>query len=113
MSDLTKQITESIALEGKTIERVGEIDNKIFFFFNDDTFVIIRGRSFGDDPDVEIDTDIFDTKPNVNNFSNLYSLSFITEEERDHWLGVYAKNQTDRTENWERNEYERLKQKYG
>ena len=76
--DLT-QIKEQDELTGKTIQRVAYTDNRLFFFFTDNTFCISRGCGW-ESRDVEIMDETYDTKPNDWNLDELKEVGILDEQ---------------------------------
>lgn len=74
-----KQIKDEAELIGKTILRTAYLDNKYFLFFTDDTFCIFSDTGC-DEKNVELNTDEFDTEPNMFNFENLDDIDLIDKE---------------------------------
>ncbi len=75
-----KQLEEKEELSGKTILRIAYTENKFFLFFTDNSFCVIQGLYWGDDPDVEILSSAYSFEPHSQNYRELRDIGMITNE---------------------------------
>lgn len=78
---IMKQLIKESNIIEKTIKRVEYYWEKLFIFFDDETFCIFEADSNG--PVIEFVNQAYDTTPTDNNLERLRGLTLITEQEYD------------------------------
>ena len=107
-----KQIIEQKDLIGKTIQKTGYADNTFALFFDNEEYAIFRGCGW-DSKDVELMEDEYSLDPTYMNCYELEELGVITVEEK---CKIYEDRELEVKkikEAKEKEEFNRLKLKYG
>jgi len=106
-----KQITDEESLIGKTIQRVASGDDKMFLFFNDNTFVVFRHGGY-EISYVEIMDDTYNIEPTKYNLYELREIGILSEEEYQILCEENRKNEAIVKEQKERELFIQLKEKF-
>ncbi len=106
-----KQLTKTNELIGKTIKRNAYLENKLFFFFTDDTFCIVKGCGW-EEWDVELSSDEFNTEPSDYYLDDLKEIGLLEEEKYLQLKAELNKREKESEKKHELDKLAELKKKY-
>lgn len=106
-----EQIKDRTEMEGKTIKRTAYTDNRLFFFFTDDTFAIAKGCGW-EEMDVEISDNTYNLEPSDYNLYQLKEIGILDEQQYQKLQGEKEKRSREAEQKRELEKLAELKRKY-
>lgn len=105
------QITDQYELVGKTIERITDEDEKMFLFFTDNTFAVLKRGGY-EISYIEIMSEPYNIEPNDYNLYELKNIGIISEEEYESLSSERRIREVKAKEQKERELFIKLKEKF-